>query len=116
MVYIKTDDVYKDIGENVETRFDCSNYELDRILPKEKNKKVIGLMKDELGGKIMIKLVGLRAKTYNYLTDDGSEDKNSKGTKKYVIKRKLIFENCKNCLEANKIENEINYIEKMKLT
>ena len=47
IVYIKTDDIYKDIAEDVETRFDTSNYGLDRLLPKGKNKKVIGLMKDE---------------------------------------------------------------------
>ena len=48
VVYIKTGDIYKDIAEDVETRFDTSNYELDRPLPKGKIKKVIGLMKDEL--------------------------------------------------------------------
>ena len=53
IVYIKTDDICKDIGEDVETRFDTSNYELDKPLPKEKNKKVIGLIKDELGGEFM---------------------------------------------------------------
>ena len=57
-------------------------------------------MKDKLGRKIMIKFVGLRAKTYSYLIDDGSEDKKAKGTKKCVIKRKLKFKNCRNCLEA----------------
>ena len=44
-IYIKKDDVYKDIAEDVETRFDISNYELDRLSPKGKNKKVIRLMK-----------------------------------------------------------------------
>ena len=63
IVYIKTDDIYKDIAKNVETRFDTSNYQLDRSLLKAKNKKVIGSVKDELGGKIMTKFVGLRAKT-----------------------------------------------------
>ena len=63
-VYIKTDDIYKDIPEDVETKFDTSNYELDRPLPKGRNKKVIELMKDKLGRKIMIKFVGLRIKTY----------------------------------------------------
>ena len=48
IVSIKTDDNYTDIAEDVETRFDTLNYELDGPLPKEKNKKVIGLMKDEL--------------------------------------------------------------------
>ena len=110
--YIKTADIYKDIAEDVETRFDTSNYELDRPLPKGKNKKVIGLMKDELGGKIMTKFVGLRAKTYSYLIDDGSEDKKAKGTKKCVIKRKLKFENYKNCLEATQLDNKIKYLEK----
>ena len=62
IVYIKTDDIYKDIAEDVETRFETSSHELeynsiDRPLRKGKNKKVIGLMKDELGGKIMTKFV-----------------------------------------------------------
>ena len=86
IVYIKRDDIYKNIAEDVETRFDTSNYELefnhiDRPLLKGKNKKVIGLMKDELGGKIVTKFLGLRAKTYSYLIDDGSEDKKAKVTK-----------------------------------
>ena len=46
-VYIKTDDIYKDIAEDVETKFDTLNYELDGPLPKEKNKKVIGSLKDQ---------------------------------------------------------------------
>ena len=50
-VCIKTNDIYKDIAEEVETRFDTSNYELER--PLSKGKKVIRLIKDELGGKIM---------------------------------------------------------------
>ena len=67
---------------------------------EEKVKKVIGLMKDELGGRIIAQFVGLRAKTYSYLIDDGSEDKKAKGTKMRVIKRKILFQNYKNCLEV----------------
>ena len=67
IVYIKIDDIYKDITEDVKTRFDTANYGLDGSLPKGKNKRVIGLIKDELGGKIITKFVGLRAKTYSYL-------------------------------------------------
>ena len=114
IVYIKRDDIYKDIAEDVEARFDTSNYQLERSLPNRENKKVIGLLKDELGRKIMIEFVGLRVKTYSYLIDDDSEDKKAKGSKKYVIKIKIKFENYKNCLEATELENKINYLEKNK--
>ena len=58
IVYIKTDYIYKDIAEGVETRFDTSNYELDLPLPKEKkNEKRNGLMKVELGEKIITNLL-----------------------------------------------------------
>ena len=63
----------------------------------------------------MTKFVGLRAKTYSYLIDDGSEDKKAKGTKKCVIKRKLKLENYKSCLEATQLDNKINYLEKNKI-
>ena len=69
-------------------------------------------MEDELCGKIIIKFAGLKQKTYIYLIDDGSEDKKAKSTKKCVIKRKLTFESCKNCLEATELENKIKYVEK----
>ena len=81
VIHIKTNNVCKDIAEDVETRFDTSNFELDRPLPKGKNKKVIGLMKDELGGQIIKEFVGLRVKTYSYLKEKDGEDKIAKGTK-----------------------------------
>ena len=116
IVYIKIDDIYKDIAEDVETRFVTSIYELDRPLPKDKNEKMIGLMKDELEGKTMTKFVGLRVNMYSYLIDDDSEDKKAKDTKTCVIKRKLKLENYKNCFEATQLENKIYYPEKIKLT
>ena len=64
---IKTNDFYEDIASDVENRFDTSNYEVNRPLPTGKNKKVIGLMKDELGGKIITEFVTLRPKTYSFL-------------------------------------------------
>ena len=62
IMHIKTEDFYKDIVNDVEKRFDTSNYEINRPLPTGKNKKVIGLMKDELGGKIMTEFFTLRPK------------------------------------------------------
>ena len=95
---IKTNDFYEDIANDVENRFDTSNYEVNRPLPMGKNKKIIGLMNDELGGKIITEFVTLRPKTYSYLTDDRKEDKKAKGTKKCVIKKMIKFNDYKQCL------------------
>ena len=100
---IKTEDFYKDIANDVECKFDTSNYEVNRPLPTGKNKKVIGLMKHELVGKIVTGFVTLRPKTYSYLTDDGKEDKKAKGTKKCVIKRMIKFNDYKTCSLKDKV-------------
>ena len=100
---IKTEDFYKDIANDVEKRFGTSNYECDRPLPIGKNKKVIGSMKDELGGRIITEIVTLRPKTYSYLTDDYKEDKKAKGTKKCVIRRMIKFDDYKKCLLNNEV-------------
>ena len=92
---IRTKDLYKDIAQDVEERFDTSNYNVDRPLPKGKNKKVIGFMKDELGGGIITEFVALRPKTYSYMTDEFIEMKKAKGTKKCIIKQMLKFEDYK---------------------
>ena len=81
VVHVKTDDICKDTAEDFETRFDNSNFEIDRPLPKGKNKKVIGLMKGELHGKIMKEFVGLRAKTYIYLKTTMMKIKKQKAQK-----------------------------------
>ena len=100
IIHIITEDFFEDISNDVEKWFDTSNYDKNdkRPLLIGKNKKVIGLFKDELGGRIMKEFCALRAKTYSYLMDDNSEVKKSKGTKKCVIKRELMFENYKDCL------------------
>ena len=82
ITHIKAKDFYKDIKDDVEEKFDTSNYESNRLLPIGKNKKVIGPMIDELGGNIMTEFVALRAKTYSYLRDDDREVRKDKGTKK----------------------------------
>ena len=64
---IKTNDFYEDIASDVENRFDTTNYEVNRPLPMGKNNKVIGLMKDELGGKIITEFATLRPKRYSFL-------------------------------------------------
>ena len=99
---IITEDFYKDIANDVEKRFDTSNYEVNRPVPTGKNKKVIGLMK-ELRGKIITEFVTLRPKTHSYLTDDCKEDKKAKATKKCVIKRMIKFNDYKNCLLKDEV-------------
>ena len=85
---IETEDFYNDITNDVEKRFDTSNYECDRPSPTGNNKKVIGLMKDELGGRIITEFVTLRPKTYSYLTHDFKEDKK---LKEVVLKSQQRF-------------------------
>ena len=98
IINIKTNDFYEDITSDVENRLDTSNYEVKRPLPMGKDRKVIGLMKDELGGKIITEFVTLRPKTYSFLTYDGKEDEKAKGTKKCVIKKMIKFNDYKKCL------------------
>ena len=105
VIHLFTEDFFDDISNDVERWFDtsnsdeCNSAENDkRPLPIGKNKKVPGLFKDELGGKIMVEVVAFRPTTWACLVDDGSEHKKAKGTKKCVMKRRLMFENYKDCL------------------
>ena len=90
-VYIKTEDIYISIAKDVETRFDTSNYELHRPLHRAKNKKGIGLMKDDLDGKIMTEFVALRPKAYSGVLNNGDKNEKAKCTKKRVIKCEFKF-------------------------
>ena len=94
VMHVKTNDFYKDISDDVDNRFGTSNYEVKRPLPIGKNKKFIGLMKDELGGEIITEFIALRPKT---LTDNDKTDKKAKGTKKCVIKKMIKFDDYKKC-------------------
>ena len=105
VIHIKTENFYKDIANDVKKWFDTSSYDEndERSLPIGKNKNVIHLFKDKLGGKIMKVFAGLRAKTWAYLMDDDSETKKAKGTKKCVIKKDLMVKNYEDCLYNDKI-------------
>ena len=98
--HIKTEDFYADIAGDVEERFDMSGYDKKEARPLSigMNKKVIGLMKDELGDTIMTEFVALRPELYSFRKLDGTEDKKCKGIKKCIVKKTLTFEDYKNCL------------------
>ena len=102
MYEIETEDFYKDISPDVKTMFDTSNYPKEHPSGIETgvNKKVIGLMKDEVGGKIITKFVGLRAKNYAFLLD-GKENKKCKGIKMSVTKNNISFKDYEDCLFEN---------------
>ena len=104
IICIKTEDFFEDISNDIEKWFDTSNYDKNdkRPLPIGKNKKVTGLFKDELGGKIITEFVAPRPKAYAYLDDDSNDHKKAKGTKKYVIKQKVMFQNYIDCLYNKK--------------
>ena len=107
LVYdIKTEDFYEDIANDVKARLDTSGYSKTdfRPLPINLNKKVIGLMKDELVGKIMTDFMALRPKLYSYKKPDCSEHKKFKGIKKCVVKKTLTFEDYKTCLFSDSTE------------
>ena len=84
--------IFIDISFDVDNRFD------NRV-----DKKVIGLMKDELGGESITEFIALRPKTYSYLTDNDKIDKKAKGTKKCIIKKMIKFDDYKKCLLNDKV-------------
>ena len=99
LVYeIKTEDFYADIADDVPARFDTSGYIPDRPLPISLNKKVIRLMKDELGGKIMTEFVVLRPKLYSYINVRWLGRQEVQKIKISLVKKTLTFEDYKACL------------------
>ena len=109
MYEIETEDFYLDISPDVRSMFDTSNYPKGHSSGIETgvNKKVIGKFKDEAGGEIITKFVGLRAKNYAFLLGN-KEQKKCKGIKKCVTKNNITFLDYENCLFTN-----INQLRKM---
>ena len=104
MYEIQTEDFYKDISGDVKDRFDTSDYPENHPsgIPTGINKKVLGKMKDEAAGKIIKEFVGLRAKLYSFIMDDGGEIKKCKGIKKQVVESSISHEDYKTCLLTGK--------------
>ena len=99
MYEIRAEDFYEDIKGDVKDRFDTSDYPSNHPsgIPTGCNKKVLGMFKDEAGGKIIDEFVGLRAKLYSYKTFKGEESKKCKGVKKLVVKNSITHDDYKNC-------------------
>ena len=102
MYEIQTEDFYKDISANVKYRFDTSDYPPDHPsgIPSGFNKKELGMLKDEVDGKVIDEFVGLRAKLYSYKMFEGEEK--CKRVKKSVIKKSIAHEDDKKCLFTGK--------------
>ena len=104
MYEIETEDFYKDISKDVKDRFDTSDYPENHPsgIPTGINKKVLGMFKDEAAGKIIKEFVGLRAKLYSFIMEDGKENKRCKGVKKQVVESSITHEDYKTCLRTGK--------------
>ena len=104
MYQIQTDYFYEDISEDIEEKFDTSDYPPDHKsgITTGVNKKVIGMFKDEVAGKQITHFVGLRPKLYSFKIEDSSGNwgsiKKCKGIKKNIIKKGINFEDYVNCL------------------
>ena len=113
IIHVETEDFYKDIANDAENSFLTSGYnkEDNRSLPIGKNKKVIGMFKDELDGAIMTENANARAKTCAYNYDKNKEKKKAKGAKKCVIKNNLTFDDFQNSVLRNEtaIRSQIRF-------
>ena len=101
---IQTEDFFRDVSPDVERLFDTSGYPKNHLsgIQAGLNKKVIGLFKDEVGGKIISEFLGLRSKLYAYKMFEGPESKTCKGVKKAIVKTVITFDDYKDCLFNNK--------------
>ncbi|KAK3723060.1 hypothetical protein QZH41_008526 [Actinostola sp. cb2023] len=115
MYEVETEDFYKDIKDDIDSRFDTSAYPKDHPIGTWANKKVIGMMKDETAAEGEItEFVGLRSKLYAHKIED-KEEKKCKGIKKSVVKKDLEFDDYKNCLFSGvKVMRKMNVIRSYK--
>ena len=117
MYEIQTEDFYKDISADVKHRFDTSDYPPNHPsgIPSGFNKKVLGVFKDEVKGKVIDEFVGLRAKLYSYRMFEGKQSKKCKGVKKSVVKNSITHADYKTCLFTRKEQlRKINVIRSYK--
>ena len=113
MYLIRTEDFYQDINKDIKRKFDTSDYPENHPsgIKTGINKKVIGKIKDEVGGKKITHFVGLHPKLYSLKVEDNSETRKAKGVKKNVIKNALSFEDYKKCLFSEKeVMKDMNII------
>ena len=107
---IETDDFFRDISGDVAKWFDTNDYAKDHPAVLEglpivkENKKKIGLMKDDCGGKIVTEWVALRPKLYSFLTETGEKQK-AKGLKKSMKNKSLRHENFLKCLRTGESQS-----------
>ena len=101
---IQTEDFYKDISGDVNKRFDTSDYPENHPsgIPTGINKKVLGMFKDEVAGKIIKEFVGLRSKLYSFIMEEGKENKKCKGVKRQVVENIITHKDYKTCLTTGK--------------
>ena len=106
MYAIQTEDFYKDISDDVKDWFDTSDYPSNHPsgIPSGFNKKVLGMFKDEVVGKVIDEFVGLRAKLYSIKMFEGEETKKCKGIKKSVVKKSITHEDYKKCLFTGDVQ------------
>ena len=107
---IKNVDFYKEIKPDINSRFDTSDLDKkNKFGFPQVNKKVLGLMKDEFGGKFALELVGLRSKMYCLLIE-ADEIKKAKGVKKNVIKKEIKIQDYRNALKNINCNKKMNLI------
>ena len=117
MYEIQTEDFYKDISKDMKDRLDTSDYPPNHPsgIPSGFNKKVLGMFKDEVMGKVIDEFVGLRAKLYSFKMFEGKETKKCQGIKKSVVKKSITHEDYKKCLFTGDVQlQEMNVIRSYK--